>query len=91
MLVSCVLVRNSATNLSSQHHDNTYMGKEKDFKPEIIMHHNATRSRVDILDKLVKEYACTRSTKCWPLKLCVILIDAACVSIFILCILNNRN
>jgi hypothetical protein len=32
------------------------MGEEKDHKPEIIMHYNATKSGVDILDKLVREY-----------------------------------
>jgi hypothetical protein len=29
------------------------MGEEKDHKPEIIMHNNATKSKVDVLDKLV--------------------------------------
>jgi len=31
------------------------MGEEKDHKPEIIMHYNATKSGVDILDKLVQD------------------------------------
>jgi len=31
------------------------MGEEKDHKPEIIKHYNATKSEVDILDKLVRE------------------------------------
>jgi hypothetical protein len=30
-----------------------------------IMHDNATKSGVDVLDKLVKEYTCTRLTRCW--------------------------
>jgi hypothetical protein len=35
------------------------MGEEKDHKPEIIMHHNATKSGFDFLDKLVREHTCT--------------------------------
>jgi len=54
-LVSYVPARNKTVILlSSQHHD-TCMGEEKDHKPEIIMHYNATKSGVDILDKLVQD------------------------------------
>jgi hypothetical protein len=31
------------------------MGEEKDHKSEIIMHYNAPKSGVDVLDKLVRE------------------------------------
>jgi len=48
--------------LSSQHHDNTCMGEEKDHKPEILMHYNATK-RDDILDLLVREHTCVRPTR----------------------------
>jgi len=62
------------------------MGEEKDHKPEIIMHYNATKiimhynatkiimhynatkSGADVLDKLVREYTCTRPTRHWHLK-----------------------
>jgi len=84
-LVSYVPARNKTVILtSSQHHDDTCMGEEKDHKPEIIMDYNATKSGVDILDKLVKEYTCTRSTRHWPLKLFFNLIDVACVNAFLL-------
>jgi hypothetical protein len=56
-LVPYVPARNKTVILlSSQHHDDTYKGEKKDNTPEIIMHCNATKSRADILDKLVKEY-----------------------------------
>ena len=43
-LVSYVLARNKTVILlSSQHHEDTCMGEEKDHKPEIIMHYNATK------------------------------------------------
>jgi hypothetical protein len=44
----------------SQHHDIGYLDEGKDLKPEIVMHSNASKGRVDFLDKLVKEYAYTR-------------------------------
>jgi hypothetical protein len=45
------------------------------------MHHSATESGVDILDKLAREYTCMRSTM--PLQVFFNLIDAACVNEFI--------
>ena len=82
------------TRLSSsfhQQHDDTCMGEEKDHKPEIIMHHNATKSGVDVLDKLVREYICMRSTRHWPLKLFLNLIDVAAVTAFVLWMLKYSN
>ena len=70
--------------LSPQHHDDMCMGEEKDHKPEIIMHYNATKSGVDILDKLVREHTCMRSTRRCPLKLFLSLIDVACVNAYVL-------
>jgi hypothetical protein len=63
-LVSHVPARNKAVILlSSRHYDDTCMGEEKDHKPKIIMHNNATKSRSDILEQLVMEGTCTRSTR----------------------------
>jgi len=36
------------------------MGEERDHKPEIVMHSNALKSGVEVLDKLVWEYTCMR-------------------------------
>lgn len=77
-LVSYVpAVNKTVILLSSQYHDNTCIGEEKDHKPEIIMQYNATKSGVDVLDKLVREYTCMGSTRRWPLKLFLNLIDIA--------------
>ena len=67
------------------------MGEEKDHKPEIIMYYNATKSAADVLDKLVKEYTCTRSATHWPLKLFLNLIDVAWVNAFVLWMLKYPN
>jgi hypothetical protein len=68
-LVLHVPARNRAVILlSSQHHDDMCMGEGKNHKCEIIMHNNATKSGFDILDKVVRECTCTRSTRHWCLK-----------------------
>jgi len=45
------------------------MGEEKDCNPEIMMHTDAMKNGVDVLDKLVKECSCMRSTRHWHFKL----------------------
>jgi hypothetical protein len=55
------------------------------------MHYNTTKSGVDVLDKIVKEYVCTRSTRCWPLKLFLNLTDVASVNAFVLWMLKYPN
>jgi hypothetical protein len=65
------------------------MGEEKDHKPKIIMYYNATKSGIDILDKLVREYTCTRSTSSRNLELFLSLIAAVCVRTFILWMLKS--
>ena len=44
-------------------------GEEHDFKPEMILDYNKTKSAVDNLDKLVREYRCLRTSRRWPLAL----------------------
>lgn len=59
-LVSYIQARYKTAILLSQHHDITHLDEGKDLKPEVVMHHNASKGRVDFLDKPVKEYAYTR-------------------------------
>ena len=90
-VVSHVPARNKTVILNaSQHHDYTCLGEEKDHKPEIIMHYNATKCGVDVLDKDVREYICTRSKRCWPLKL-FNLIDVVSANVFVLWMLTYPN
>ena len=88
-LVSYVPARKKDVILSSQRHDDTCMGEEKDHKPKVIMHYNATKSWIHILDKLVREYTCTRSTSSRNLELFLSLIAATCLSAFILWMLKS--
>jgi hypothetical protein len=55
------------------------------------MHYNATKSGVDVLEKLVREYTCIGSTSHWSLTLFRSLIDAAGVNAFILWMLKDPN
>jgi hypothetical protein len=55
------------------------------------MHYNAAESGGDIMDKLVREYTCTRSTRWLPLKLHVSFIDVACVNACVLWMLKYPN
>ena len=65
----------------------TSMGEEKDHKPEILMHYNATKKGDDALDKLVREHTCTRPTRSWPLTLFLNLTGVA----FVLWLLKYPN
>lgn len=75
--------------LSSLHHQHEISTEENKFKPEIILTYNKTKSGVDILDKLVREYSCKRSTRRWPLRLFYNFIDIACYNSFVIWILKN--
>jgi len=59
-------------------------GRGRDQKSEMNMHYNATKNGVEVLDKLVREYICMKSTRCWPLELFLNLSDVACVNAFVL-------
>jgi hypothetical protein len=88
-LVPYVPSRNKTLILLSSHHQyNTYMGEEKVHKPEIIMYYNAAKCRIHVLGSFVREHTCMRSTRHWPLKLFLNLIDDACVNAFLLWMLK---
>jgi hypothetical protein len=57
---------------------------KQNYKPEIIMHYNVTKSRFDILDKLIREYTSTTSTRHRLLKLFLSLITFTFVNVIIL-------
>ena len=49
---------------STQHRDKTVVADDNS-KPEIISYYNATKSGVDVVDKLVRTYSVKRSTRRW--------------------------
>src|ERR1700761_5402313 len=68
--------------LSTQHHSKQVHGENEDYKPEIICHYNATKSGVDCMDKMLKEYRCLRTNRRWPLALFLVLVDIAAQNAF---------
>ena len=91
-LVSYVPARNKTLILLlSLHLDDTCIRKDKDHKPEIIMHYNINKSEFDVLDKLVKEHTYKISIRRCPLKLFLKMIDVACVNAFVLWMLKYTN
>lgn len=77
--------------LSSLHHEFEIAGEDNKFKPEIILSYNATKSGVDVLDKLIREYSCKRATRRWPLRLFLNFLDIACYNAFVIWICKNPN
>ncbi|XP_071054434.1 piggyBac transposable element-derived protein 4-like [Onthophagus taurus] len=75
--------------LSSTHHEHDIADENEKFKPDIILAYNKTKSGVDVLDKLVREYSCKRNTRRWPLRLFLNLIDIACYNAFVLWTIKN--
>ncbi|XP_030749217.1 piggyBac transposable element-derived protein 5-like [Sitophilus oryzae] len=69
-LVSYVTKRNKfVVLLSSMHHEHDIAGEDLKFKPSIITSYNETKSGVDCLDKIVREYSSKRISRRWPLRL----------------------
>ena len=64
-MVSYVPKRNRAVVLMSTLHSSVTYDPSSKMKPNIIQHYNSTKSGVDVLDQLVKEYTCKRGTRRW--------------------------
>lgn len=75
--------------LSSMHHQHDIAGEDLKFKPDIITSYNETKSGVDCLDKIVREYSSKRCTRRWPLRLFFNWLDVASYNAFIIWITKN--
>ncbi|CAK9834292.1 PiggyBac transposable element-derived protein 4 [Anthophora retusa] len=76
--------RKCVTLLSTLHHEHEISQEQNNFKPEIILFYNSTKSGVDSLDKLLREYTCRRCTRRWPLSLFMHLLDIAAYNAFVI-------
>ena len=84
-LVSYVPKKSKAVILlSTQHHGKTVSSEENNSKPEIILHYNKTKGAVDIGDKMTREYSCVRSTRRWPFRIFMEMLDIAALNAYIL-------
>ncbi|XP_071051100.1 piggyBac transposable element-derived protein 4-like [Onthophagus taurus] len=82
-------IRKCVVLLSSIHHEFSISNSENNFKPEIIKYYNSTKSGVDTLDKLLREYTCRRSTRRWPMSLFQNFIDIAAYNALVIWITKN--
>ena len=90
-LVSYVPKRAKAVVLlSTQHRDKTVVADDNS-KPEIISYYNATKSGVDVLDKLVRTYSVKRSTRRWTVAFFLNMLDIAAHNALVLWITANPN
>lgn len=97
-LVSYVPQKNKAVLLlSTQFHDGE-INEQNEKKPEIILHYNKTKGAVDTGDKITAEYSCVRSTRRWPFRIFMEILDMAALNAYILWTLkypewkrNNRS
>src|SRR4029434_1510876 len=74
--------RKNVILMSTLHWDGRISGLEHQ-KPEIIMDYNATKGRVDNIDKLVSAYSCKRRTLRWPLAILFTILDIMAYSAFV--------
>jgi len=56
------------------HHD-TQMEEER--KPHTILHYNANKGGVDVMDQLATTYTCRRTCSRWPMTLFYNMLDVA--------------
>jgi len=91
-LVLHVPARNKAVILlSSQHHDDTCMGRKKIANLKSSFKIMSLKVGFDVQSKLVRECTCTSSTWRWHLKLLLSFIDVVCVNAYVLWVLKYPN
>lgn len=66
------------------HNERTKSTENEELMSEIINFYNTTKSGVDVLDKLVREYSCRRATRRWSLSLFLHLVDIAAYNAFVI-------
>lgn len=76
--------------LSSMHVSSNEVADDTKKKPEIIQFYNATKSGVDVLDKLCATYNVSRSTKRWPMVIFFHLLNVGGVNSRVI-FLGNKN
>lgn len=77
--------------MSSLHHDqiiDEQTGAQQ--KPEIITFYNATKSGVDVVDKLSRTYDVSRNSNRWPLTIFFALVNHAGINSMIVYLSNNN-
>jgi len=90
-LVSYVPKRNKAVVLLSAQHRDAKVASDDKAKPEIIHYYNATKSGVDVLDKLIRTYSCKRPSRRWTVCLFWNVLDIAAYNALVLWITQHPS
>lgn len=90
-MVSYIPKKNRMVHLLSSQHDDDRVCPDNKNKPYIILDYNASKGGVDNVDKLIREYSCTRRTARWPYRLFMNMIDIGASNAFILYIEKNPD
>ena len=77
-MCSYVPRKRKAVIMLSTHHHEKKVEPLPPCKPSVITDYNATKSGIDTLDQLVKNYTCKRVTNRWPLLIFYWMIDVGC-------------
>ncbi|XP_046389251.1 piggyBac transposable element-derived protein 4-like [Ischnura elegans] len=84
--------RKNVILISSMHHDSTIdetTGNSN--KPEIVTFYNATKSGVDVVDKLCATYSVARNTKRWPMTIFYTMLNVAAINAQVIYLVNNKE
>jgi hypothetical protein len=60
-------------------------------KPEIVTFYNATKSGVDVVDKLCATYSVARNTKRWPMTIFYTILNVAAINAQVIYLENNKH
>ena len=91
MICSYVPRKRRAVMMLSTRHYERELQMEPPFKPSVITDYNKSKSGVDTLDQLVKNYTCKRITKRWPLLIFYWMLDVASYNSSVCFMLNQPN
>lgn len=83
-LLSYVPKKNKAVMLLTTQFNNGDIERGDKKRPDIILHYNKTKGGVDTGDKMTQEYSCVRTTRRWPFRIFMELIDIAALNAYIL-------
>ena len=75
--------------LSTMQH--TATTEVEEYKQEIVLHYNKTKSSVDNMDHLATIFSCSRKSNRWPMVLFYNMLDVAGVAAFVISISLNPD
>lgn len=82
---------NAVALLTTKFHNKKIADAHEKKKPEIILFYNKTKGGVDSADKMTRLTTCTRTTRRWPFRLFMDLIDIATLNAYVIWTCKNPD